>query len=324
MVRGWKNGGICISVYRVTGVFGSRYGEHMQEQQRFHGPSDLHLHSLRSDGTDFPADVMRSAFGHGVRTAALTDHDTTAGWREAADAARELGMTLLPGMELSTRRDGRSVHMLAYLFDPSNSGIIAETTRIRDDRLGRAERIVRNIARDYDLTWDDVLAQRSGDASIGRPHIADALVARGLVADRGEAFDGILHPRAGYTETLYSPDPIAAIKLIRAAGGVPVMAHPAPHGRSGMLAESALRELIEAGLAGFEIDHRENTEAGKVVLRRLVSEYDLIATGSSDSHGAGKPNIPGENTTSDENVRRIIGEASGTTPVYGGEFTALA
>lgn len=284
--------------------------------RRFQGPSDLHLHSLRSDGTQPPAFVAEWAHELGVRTMSLTDHDTTDGWDEASARANELGMTFLPGMELSTQYQWRSLHLLAYLFDPAEPELLAETARIRADRLGRAARIVANISRDYDLTWDDVLAQRSEDASIGRPHIADALIARGIVQDRGEAFAGILHPRTGYTEPLYSPDPRDAVRLVLAAGGVPILAHPMPAGRSGQLSTAFLETLIEAGLAGFEIDHRENTEQGKAVLRELAARHDLIVTGSSDAHGAGKPNLPGENTTSDENVAAIIANGSGSAPRY--------
>lgn len=286
----------------------------MPPSPRFDGPSDLHLHSIRSDGTETPAQVMASAHRHGIRTAALTDHDTTAGWAEAAEAATSLGMTFVPGMELSAKHDWRSVHVLAYLFDPDHAGLRAETDLIRADRIGRAERIVRNIARDYDVTWDDVLQATEDGATVGRPHIADALVALGFVRDRGEAFDGILHPRQGYYEGHYAPDPRAAVRLIVAAGGVPVIAHPASRGR--MMPVDYLEELISLGLAGFEIDHRENTASGKRVLRRLVEAHDLILTGSSDYHGVGKPNLPGENTTTAEMTARIIDRANGSTPVY--------
>lgn len=283
---------------------------------RFEGPGDLHLHSLRSDGTEPPEQVAAAAHRHGVRTISLTDHDTTAGWAEAADAAVSLRMTLIPGMELSTRQDWRSVHLLAYLFDPEDAALRAEMGRIRSARLGRAERIVANISRDYDLTWEDVLAQTSGDATVGRPHIADALVALGLAPDRSAAFAGILHPREPYYEPHYAPDTEAAVRLVVAAGGVPVVAHPATAGRDRMMPPTVFERLIDAGLAGVEIGHRENTEAGRRVLADLARRHDLIVTGSSDYHGVGKPNLPGENTTTDEMIGRILDRGTGSAPVY--------
>ncbi|MFB8190018.1 PHP domain-containing protein [Microbacterium sp. NPDC055988] len=282
----------------------------------FAGPADLHLHSNQSDGTESPAEVMRQVHAHGIRTAALTDHDRSTGWGEAGDAAVALGMTFIPGMELSAKHEWRSVHVLGYLFDPEDEALRAETDRIRGDRIGRAERIVRNIGRDYDLDWADVVAQTTLDATVGRPHIADALIARGIVRDRTEAFDGILHPREGYYEPHYAPDPLTAVRLITEAGGVAVIAHPVTSGRDRMMPLPFIERLIAAGLGGFEIDHRENTESGKRKLREIAAEHDLIVTGSSDYHGSGKPNLPGENTTSDEMVARLIARATGSSPRY--------
>lgn len=282
----------------------------------FRGPIDLHTHSRESDGTESPSELIRAAAAVGLGTVALTDHDSTAGWDEAAREATRVGVTLVPGMELSSRYHGKSVHVLAYLFDPTDQALLAETTAIRESRRSRAERIVARIARDYDLTWDDVLSQTTDGATVGRPHIADALVARGLVADRGEAFAGILRASGEYFEPHYAPDPLHAIRLVRAAGGVPVIAHPATRGRAAVLPEDYLAELVDAGLFGLEIEHRENTEDGKARLRELATRFDLAVTGSSDYHGTGKPNRLGENSTEPAVVAEII--RSGRSAVVGG------
>ncbi len=285
-----------------------------QRSRRCEGPTDLHLHSDHSDGTEPPAQVMAAAHRHGLRTVALTDHDTTSGWAEAAEAATSLGMTLLPGMELSARHEWRSVHVLGYLFDPDDTTLRALTDRIRDSRLSRARTMADRIGRDYDLTWDDIVAQTAVGATVGRPHIADALVARGHVRDRGEAFSGILSPAGAYYVDLYAPDPITAVAAIVGAGGVPIIAHPAA--RAGLLPARMVDGMLAAGLAGFELGHRENREPALGALRALVARHDLIVTGSSDYHGLGKPNVPGENTTSDEMVQRIVARATGSAPVY--------
>lgn len=286
----------------------------MPGSRRFEGPSDLHLHSIHSDGTESAAHVMAAAHGHGLRTAALTDHDTTSGWAEAAEAAGSLGMTFIPGMELSAKYEWRSVHVLAYLFDPDDADLRAMTDRIRSSRRDRARTMADRIARDFDLHWDDILAQTSDGATIGRPHIADALIAKGHVRDRTEAFEDILSPRGEYYVALYAPDPVLAVELVVAAGGVPIIAHPA--GRAGLLPDRVMQRMLTAGLGGFELGHRENLEPGIRTLRRICEERDLIVTGSSDYHGLGKPNQPGEHTTSDDMVARLIERARGTSPVY--------
>lgn len=279
----------------------------------FHGPSDLHLHSDHSDGTENPAAVMAAAHQAGLGTVALTDHDTTSGWAPAAEAATSLGMTLLPGMELSARHEWRSVHVLGYLFDPDDAALRVLTDRIRRSRLTRAREMAERIGRDYDLTWADIQAQTAVGATVGRPHLADALIAKGHVRDRGEAFAGILHPGSDYYVDLYAPDPVTAVGAIADAGGVPIIAHPA--GRAGLLPERVLAGMFTAGLAGFELGHRENVQPALGHLRELVADRDLIVTGSSDYHGLGKPNQPGEHTTTDAMVARIIDRATGSAPV---------
>jgi len=286
----------------------------MADEQRLRGPIDLHTHSSVSDGTQTPDELIRAAREAGLGTVALTDHDSTAGWAQAADAASDVNIDLIPGMELSTRLGRRSVHMLAYLFDPADAPLAAETSRIRQARMTRAEAMVERLTADYDITWADVLAHTTPGASVGRPHIADALVTRGVVASRSAAFETLLHPRGGYYEPLYAPTPLEGVRLIAQAGGVPILAHPATHGRDGVLDEDYLVGLIDAGLAGLEIEHRENTADGKAYLRELARRHNLIVTGSSDYHGAGKPNTLGENTTSLESLERIVGSATGSGP----------
>lgn len=279
------------------------------------GEADLHTHSVVSDGTMRPAEIFAEAAGLGLGAVALTDHDSTAGWPEASAAARETGVAFIPGMELSTRERWTSVHVLGYLFDPLDEGLLAETARIRESRLTRAEDIVRRIGRDYALEWSDVLAQAGDGATIGRPHIADALVARGHVPTRSDAFAGILHPESGYSVPHYAPDPVTGVRLIRAAGGVPVLAHPGTRGAERVVGEARLRSLVDAGLFGLEIDHPENTEDAKRRLRALAAEYGLAITGSSDYHGAGKPNRLGEFRTSPEVVAEIVAQGTGSRPV---------
>jgi predicted metal-dependent phosphoesterase TrpH len=279
--------------------------------------ADLHTHSSVSDGTETPAELVAAVAAAGLGAFALTDHDSTAGWAAARDAAREHRITLIPGMELSTRIQFASVHVLAYLIDPLDAALLAETARIRESRFTRAEEIVRRIGRDYDLTWDDVLSQTTEGATIGRPHIADALVARGHAATRSDAFDGILHWRRGYAQPHYAPDPLTGIRLIRAAGGVPVLAHPGTRGAEDVIPEDKLRRFVDAGLFGLEIDHPENREGSKHRLRELATKFGLAVTGSSDYHGSGKPNRLGAYTTPPETVQRIIAEGTGTSPVFG-------
>ncbi|GAA1049624.1 PHP domain-containing protein [Arthrobacter russicus] len=277
---------------------------------------DLHTHSNVSDGTELPADVIRSAKRAGLDVVALTDHDSTAGWSQAGTAAREIGIALVPGMEVSCRTaEGITVHLLSYLHDPEHPGLLEEIGKSRDARLTRAEKMVDRLAEDYPLNWDDVSQHVAPGATVGRPHIADALVAAGVVADRNEAFVSILTSRSKYWVSHYAPDPVLAVSLVREAGGVPVFAHPVAVERGRVVAESVYREMIDAGLAGLEIEHRDNPTEGKAFLYSLAEKHDLIVTGSSDYHGAGKPNRLGENLTSPESLARIEALATGSVVV---------
>ena len=281
------------------------------------GPIDLHTHSVVSDGTDTPTQLIRAAVAAGLGTIAITDHDSTAGWSEAFAAAEGTGLTVVPGMELSTNHGPASVHMLAYLFDPLDPQIVAETARIRDGRAHRAERIVEKIARDFDLSWEDVLAESSDGSTLGRPHIADALVRKGHVANRGAAFESILHWKGDYYEKYYAPSPVEGVRMILDAGGVPVLAHPATQGRYRPMDDSVIRRLADEGLFGLEVGHRDNSEEGKARLRVLARRLGLEVTGSSDYHGLGKPNRLAENTTRPEVLERLIARGTGSAPFRG-------
>ena len=281
------------------------------------GPIDLHTHSSVSDGTETPTELVNAAVAAGLGTVAITDHDSTAGWQEACAAASGTGLTVIPGMELSTNYGPASVHMLAYLFDPADATIVAETARIRDGRMHRAERIVERIAVDYDISWEEVLAQSVEGGTLGRPHIADALVAKGLVSDRSAAFESILHWKSGYYEKYYAPSPLDGVLMIVAAGGVPVLAHPATQGRYRVIEERTIAELVAAGLFGLEIHHRDNTEDGKLRLYELALKYNLVVTGSSDYHGVGKPNRLAENTTAPDSLASIVAAGTGSRPGWG-------
>ena len=274
---------------------------------------DLHTHSVVSDGTDAPEALVAAAVAAGLDVVALTDHDTTRGWAAAEDAARAAGIALVRGAEVSCRAAGTSVHLLSYLHDPAHPGLRAATEETREDRLRRARRIVDRLAQDLDLSWEDVEEQTEPGTTVGRPHIADALAARGHVADRSAAFATLLAVGSPYYVPHHAPDAVEAVRLVRAAGGVPVLAHPGAAGRGDVVPDDVVAAMAGAGLAGLEVDHRDHTTADRTRLRALAAELGLLVTGSSDYHGAGKPNRLGEHTT-DPAVLEAI-EAQGALPV---------
>lgn len=277
--------------------------------------ADLHTHSNASDGTESPAELVRQVAAAGITTFALTDHDTTAGWTQAAEAARQHGVRLIPGIEFSSLVGPVSVHILGYMVDPQHTELLGTMNATRESRLNRARRIVERIGADYRITWEDVLRNTSDGATVGRPHIADALVELGLAADRNDAFAGILHSRAGYVIPHEAPTPVEAVQLITQAGGLAVIAHPGTKGPEALMPEEALEALVAAGLFGIEVDHPENREDAKPVLRARARRFGLVTTGSSDYHGTGKVNRLGDGGTEDEIVEEIIRRATGARPV---------
>ncbi|MDN4471640.1 PHP domain-containing protein [Demequina zhanjiangensis] len=258
---------------------------------------DLHLHSTVSDGTGSPSQVMHEAADAGLDVVALADHDAMDGWDEAQVAADERGIRLIPAIEVSARHRWVSVHMLAYWPDRDDAALREMLARTQEARVGRAREIVEKIAVDYPLTWEDVEARAGVSATVGRPHIADALVARGAFQTRDDVFAHVLKNGSPYYVPHYAPEVEEAIGVIRAAGGVPVFAHPGAHARGRTVPDWAIAELAKAGLAGLEVDHRDHDDATRLHLAGLAERYGLLRTGSSDYHGTGKLNRLGENLT---------------------------
>ncbi|KMS73811.1 phosphoesterase [Streptomyces viridochromogenes] len=278
---------------------------------------DLHTHSTASDGTDTPAELVRNAAAAGLDVVALTDHDTTRGYAEAI-ASLPQGLTLVTGAELSCRIDGISMHMLAYLFDPEEPALLAERELVRDDRVPRAQGMVAKLNElGVPVTWEQVL-RIAGDGSVGRPHVASALVELGVVPTVGDAFteDWLADGGRAFVEK-HETDPFEAIRLVKAAGGVTVFAHPAASKRGRTVPESAIAEMAAAGLDGVEVDHMDHDPDARARLRGLAKELGLLATGSSDYHGSRKTCVLGEYTTDPEVYGEITRRATGAFPVPG-------
>ncbi len=298
---------------------------------------DLHSHTRASDGSDTPGELIAEAHRSGLQVLALTDHDTTSGWAEAIEASRQWGLGLLPGVELSTQildestgYQPHSVHLLGYLVDPDHPGLVEEMAKIRSHRDNRLKLMVDRLAEDYDIDWLEVRATIPPGATPGRPHIAEVLIAKGIVRDTTEAFQHILAADGPYHVPHYAPRLPDALRIIREAGGVPILAHPLSRGGnpatdvSGPLEEvvARYRRWVELGLMGVELHHRENDPEAAEVLALVAENLQLIVTGSSDYHGSKKPNLLGENQTTVEALERIIHEARGTEPV--GPFPVTA
>jgi predicted metal-dependent phosphoesterase TrpH len=278
---------------------------------------DLHTHSTASDGTDTPADLVRNAAAAGLDVVALTDHDTTRGHAEAI-AAVPAGLTLVTGAELSCRLDGVPLHMLAYLFDAEEPELLRERELVRDDRVPRAKGMIAKLQElGVPVTWEQV-ARIAGDGSVGRPHIAEALVELGVVSSVSDAFtpDWIANGGRAYVEK-HELDPFDAIRLIKAAGGVAVFAHPLAVKRGEVVPETAIAELAAAGLDGIEVDHMDHDQATRARLRGLAADLGLLTTGSSDYHGSRKTCVLGEFTTDPEIFGEITRRATGAFPVPG-------
>ncbi len=277
--------------------------------------ADLHVHSDASDGTDSPAEVMRRAALAGLDSVALTDHDTVAGLARARQALPD-SLTLVPGMELSCRQAGHSIHLLAYLFDLDDPELAAQTRRIRDDRVLRARAMVARLA---DLgaavSWDQVAAI-AGTSVVGRPHIARAMAASGVIAEPSEAFtaDWIGDGGRAYVRR-YALDPAHAIRLVRAAGGVAVLAHPRAERQQWQASDEQIADLTAAGLAGVEVFHPDQPEPRRAQLLGTCRDLGLVPTGGSDDHGSLTGYRIGAETTPEDSYWRLIAQAPGNEPL---------
>ncbi len=269
---------------------------------------DLHTHSDRSDGTLSPREVVLAARDAGLDVLGLTDHDTAEGWAEAREAALEVGLELMPGMEISCELAGRSVHLLAYFVDPGHEPLREALRLVLEGRDQRTPRVCARL-RELGIDIDEAeVARRAGAAvAIGRPHIADTLVDLGVVADRDEAFDRFLSPgRPAYVRRYAAPLE-QMLGTVLDAGGVPVIAHPWGRSEPSALQLEGLAHLQELGLAGIEVDHQDHDAEQRAALRAIARELGLVVTGSSDFHGAGKVDHDlGCNTTDPEQLARLV------------------
>lgn len=272
---------------------------------------DLHTHTHCSDGTDSPTQLVNKALAEGISVLAITDHDTTSGWQSAKEALRA-DLSLALGAEISClTTDGVSVHMLGLLFDGEHQQMQNMLENTRDGRIPRAHRMIELLnAGGINISMEDVEAVKPIGATLGRPHIADALVKNGVVSSRDEAFTELLHNNSPYYVAHLAPTPEDAISMIRSAGGVAVIAHPFASHRGQVLSASDFLPLKNAGLNGIEVNHRDHNNDERTALANIARELDLVVTGASDYHGTGKLNSLGENHTSRAEWERLESQAN--------------
>ena len=272
---------------------------------------DLHTHTNCSDGTDSPRELVNKAIVQGLEVLGISDHDTTSGWKEATETLRG-SLKLALGSEISClTTDGISVHMLGLLFDPEHAEMQQVLEETRDGRLPRMRKMIEKMrAEGMDISMADVEQAMPTGATMGRPHLADALVAKKIVKSRDEAFVDLLHNESRFYVSHAAPTPAEAIALIRRAGGVAVIAHPFASHRGQILKVEDFSELVAAGLNGIEVDHRDQNPDERAMLRSIAKELDLVVTGSSDYHGTGKLNSLAENHTHREQWEKLESQAN--------------
>ncbi|HKJ11835.1 MAG TPA: PHP domain-containing protein [Ornithinimicrobium sp.] len=278
---------------------------------------DLHAHSAHSDGTQSAADLVLAASCAGVDVLGLTDHDVVDGWDAAAAQAARVGITVVPGVELSTQVAGMSVHLLAYLVDPWDRTLGAMMGTIRAHRTARLRRTVELLAADgYPVDYDEIVAWAGAGTTLGRPHVADALVRAGSFPDRDAVFETLLHSSSPYYVRHWAPSTSEAIGTVRSAGGVPVLAHPFAHRRGRVLTEADIDDLVDVGLCGLEVHHPDHDAEAVATAGSISARRGLVQTGASDYHGTGKSNRLAQCTTAPETLERLLGMGSGS-PLLG-------
>jgi len=247
---------------------------------------DMHTHSVRSDGTNTVAENVALAVERGLAGIAVTDHDTTAGLEEAVAAAAGTDLSIVPGIEFSAEHDGASLHVLAYWMDPADPELVAELRRLTDTRFRRGELMVENLqALGYDISFERV-HEIAGDDLVARPHIAQAMVEAGIVPTEKDAFDRFISDGGPAYVPKHALAPLDALALIRAAGGVCVLAHPAMWKGNGSVPDALIQEMAGGGMGGLEVDHPDHDPEQRAHYRALAERLDLVPTGASDCHGA--------------------------------------
>jgi predicted metal-dependent phosphoesterase TrpH len=278
------------------------------------GGYDLHTHSTRSDGTQSVTSNVELAIERGLDGLGITDHDTTAGLEEAVAAAEGTGLEIVPGLEFSAEHDGASLHVLAYWVDPANVELRAELRRLTDARLRRGEMMVERLRQaGYDITFEQVL-RIAGDDLIARPHVAQAMVEAGIVADEREAFDRFISDGGPAHVPKHALEPLAALDLIFRAGGVCVLAHPGMWKGNGSVPEDLIERMAAGGMAGLEVDHPDHDQAMRARYREMASALGLIPTGASDCHGARYGFRLGSETTDADRVAALRERRPGADP----------
>lgn len=249
--------------------------------------ADLHSHSTASDGLMKPAELVNHALERGLRALAITDHDTINAWDEAEKTAERLGILFIPGIEINTDWEGREVHILGFGMEKNNEDFQIRLREIQQKRIGRIQKILEVLKKlQVDISYEDVLKFANGE-SVGRPHVALAMVQKGSVKSVKEAFERFLRIGAPAYVPRYKLTPDEAIRIIRQAGGVAVLAHPGSY-----TTQAAILDLVREGLQGIEVIHPDHSGDDIRRFRQIAEKNGLLATGGSDYHGPGvKPRI---------------------------------